>query len=349
MGKNFKPDYNNLVSCAYNRKPGRIPLYEHNISETFMESVSGRSFVHLLETDLDGYYAEYCGFQKDLGYDCVTFEGCITDILPFGGALSHPRPGHIDDFDKFSAYPWQDVKGLYVQKFKRHFDALRRQMPEGMKAVGGVGNGVFEIVQDLCGFEGLCILKYDDPDLYAQLFKQVGSLMHGIWEWFLSEYFDLYAVVRFGDDLGYKSNTMLPPEDIKEHIIPQYKRIISLVHSRNKPFLLHSCGNIFSVMDELIDEAKIDAKHSNEDQIADMSVWVERYGERIGNFGGIDTDNLVRMNDKELTARVEYIYNLALKKGGGFAIGSGNSIPPYVNPDKYLLMVNTIRRLRGDF
>ena len=43
-------------------------------------------------------------------------------------------------------------------------------------------------------------------------------------------------------------------------------------------------------MDDLIDEAKIDAKHSNEDQIDPFSVWVQRYGNKIGNLGGIDTE-----------------------------------------------------------
>ena len=47
-------------------------------------------------------------------------------------------------------------------------------------------------------------------------------------------------------------------------------------------------------MDDLIEKAGIDAKHSNEDQIAHFSKWVELYGERIGNFGGIDTDVLCR-------------------------------------------------------
>ena len=34
---------------------------------------------------------------------------------------------------------------------------------------------------------------------------------------------------------------------------------------------------------------------------------------------------------------------------GGFAFGSGNSIPDYVPADNYLHMVNTVRELRGDF
>ena len=343
----FKPDYRNIEQCAYNRKPKRIPLYEHNISAEMLERVSGTSFAHLYTTDPDGYFKAFCFAQKDLGYDCVTYEGCIAPVLPNGGALAHPRPGYIDDAEKFASYPFDKVKDLYIAEYKPRFDALKRQMPEGMKGIGGVGNGVFENVQDLCGFEGLCMLKYDEPEVYADIFCKVGDMMYGIWEWFLTEYPDLYCVVRFGDDLGYKSNTMLPVGDIREHIVPQYKRIIDLVHKHNKPFLLHSCGNIFSVMDDLI-AAGINGKHSNEDQIALFNVWVEKYGKQIGNFGGIDTDHLVSLANDKLEALVTDTYNMACAKDGGFAIGSGNSIPPYVNAEKYLIMVNTVRKLRGD-
>jgi uroporphyrinogen decarboxylase len=41
-------------------------------------------------------------------------------------------------------------------------------------------------------------------------------------------------------------------------------------------------------MDDIIEVAKIDAKHSNEDDIAPFSEWVDRYGDRIGNFGGVE-------------------------------------------------------------
>jgi hypothetical protein len=66
---------------------------------------------------------------------------------------------------------------------------------------------------------------------------------------------------------------MLDPDIIRQHIIPQYRRIIDLVHFSDKKFLLHSCGKIFPVMDDII-EMGIDAKHSNEDQIAPFMLWI---------------------------------------------------------------------------
>lgn len=162
----------------------------------------------------------------------------------------------------------------------------------------------------------------------------------------MKRYGDIYCVMRFGDDLGFKSTTLLPPDDIRAHIIPQYKAIIDTVHSYNKPFLLHSCGNIFDVMEDLI-AAGIDAKHSNEDQIAYFPVWVERYGDRIGNFGGIDTDAVCQLSKPELK---EYITDVIAKcKGhGGFAFSTGNSIPTYVPAENYVNMIETVRELRDE-
>ena len=216
-----------------------------------------------------------------------------------------------------------------------------------MKAVGGPGNGVFEIVQDVVGYTNLCYMAYEDPELYSDLFKAAGKMMLRIWERFLKEFGDMYALCRFGDDLGFKSQTLLSAADIKERIIPEYKKIISLVHRHNKPFLLHSCGHIFGVMDEIINEAGIDAKHSNEDSIAPFSAWVEKYGDRIGNFGGIDIDILCRDNMNEIREYVTNVFNYT-KGLKGIALGSGNSIPEYIPAEGYLQMVETVRRLRGE-
>ena len=80
---------------------------------------------------------------------------------------------------------------------------------------------------------------------------------------------------------------MLEPEIICHHILPQYKRVIDQVHLSGKKFLLHSCGNIFPLMEDILNLG-IDAKHSNEDQIAPFRVWIDKYSQRIGLFGGFD-------------------------------------------------------------
>jgi uroporphyrinogen decarboxylase len=191
------------------------------------------------------------------------------------------------------------------------------------------------------------MIAFDDPELYRLLFETVGKVNAGIWKRFLDQFSDMFAVCRFGDDLGYKSSTLLSAEDIRTHIIPQYKNILDIVHLYDKPFVLHSCGCIFDVMDDIINVAGIDAKHSNEDCIATFDIWTEKYGDKIGNFGGIDMDILCQRTEEEIR---NYTLDILEKTSqcGGVAYGSGNSIPHYVPVKGYLAMNKAVREFRGD-
>jgi len=346
----FTPDYQHIVDSANNRKPKRLPLYEHIICDEIMEQVTGKEFSALSngdDSDIAEYVKRYCDFFLLMGYDTVSYEQCIGPIMPGSGSLGRHVDGVIKKRKDFMDYPWDKIPDIYFEKNSRYFRALRDAMPTGMSAIGGVGNGVFECVQDITGYMDLCFLIYDDPELFADLFIAVGDISFKIWDRFLKEFGDIFCVCRFGDDLGYRTDTLLPPSLVKEHIIPQYARIIKLVHKMDKPFLLHSCGNIWGIMDDLISVAQIDAKHSNEDQIAAFPEWVQRYGNQIGNFGGIDTDAVCRLPKQEMQ---EYIVNVIdqCSDHGGFAFGSGNSIPEYVPVDQYVFMTEVVRRQRGE-
>lgn len=349
--KAFEPNYKNVENAARNIEVARTPLYEHNVSPDKIGEIIGKDITPLLygsDSDLDEFFQHYNNFFKDNGYDVVTYECCIGGIMPGAGALGDSRVDPvIKDASDFANYPWDEIPELYFKTYGRYFEALRRQMPAGMKAIGGVGNGIFECVQDLVGYQNLCYLSIDDEELYDALFEKVGQTNLTIWKRFMEQYGDIYCVLRFGDDLGYKMTTLLSPQETKARIIPRYKPIIDVVHSYGKPFLLHSCGQIFDVMDDLL-AAGIDAKHSNEDQIAPFPEWVARYGDKIGNFGGIDVDVVCSYAKAEMR---EYIADIFQKcKGhGGFAFGTGNSIPNYVPAENYLNMIEIARELRGDF
>lgn len=346
----FQPDYTHFERVMRNQRPKRLPLYEHIISPTFMERVVNKKFAKLAwgtPAELAIFFQEYCGFFREMTYDVVTYESCITPILPGHGAIVGGKPGPIQSRADFEKYPWNTIPDLFWKRAEGEFSALVKAMPEGMKAVGGVGNGVFEIAEDLVGLEYLPFMQVDDPNLYAELFQKIGDIMVEIWNRFLGEFSHSFVACRFGDDLGFKSSLLTNPATLREQIFPQYHRIIERIHASDKPFLWHSCGCIFEVMDDMI-ALGIDAKHSNEDAIAPYEYWIRTYGDRIGLVGGFDMDFLCRTTPNEIYAAILELGRKYRASARGYALGSGNSIPDYVPVENYLAMVKAAQKIREE-
>jgi len=343
----FEPNYENILAVLNNKRPARLPLYEHHIDAPFISKVLGETLSSqgLKSNELEDYYRKVIGFWKDMTYDAFDFEAAICDILPGHGAIMGGIAGPIQTREDFNNYPWEDVVKIFQETYNPHFEAIRKVLPAGMKAYGGCGYGIFEASQDLVGYEYLCMMQCMEPDLFADIFEKIGVLWETLWTGVIENYSDLFVFFRMGDDLGHKTSTLLDPEIIRQIVFPQYKRVIDLVHRSGKKFLLHSCGNIFPLMDDIINLG-IDAKHSNEDQIAPFSVWIEKYSDRIGLFGGFDLNLLVLETP-------ERVYQTVLDQGiffrrtaKGFGLGSGNSIPEYIPVDGYMAMIEAVKEIR---
>lgn len=347
-----QPDYRRVEAAARNQWSSHVPLYEHIIEDAVIEAATGNAPFWLywsknMHESVEGF-RQYWDFWRVMGYDTASMEFLLISALEGGGALGAHADGCIKTRADFERYPWKEIPDRFFASHTPYIENFIKTCPPGMKAVGGVGNGLFEAVQDIVGYTNLCYISVDDPQLYADLFSAMGEVMAQVWARFMQRYADVFCVLRFGDDLGFKQQTLLPPKDIRAHILPQYKRVVDIVHAHGKPFLLHSCGCIFEIMDDLIDTVGIDAKHSNEDQIAHFKEWVRLYGQRIGNFGGIDMDVLCRAPADEIQAYVKDCLD-TVQGCGGIAFGTGNSVPNYVPPEGYFAMVEAVRRWRGDF
>ncbi len=81
----FIPDYRNFEAVMRNERPSRLPLYEHIVSPTIMELVMGVRFAELEEgntCDQAEYFRHHCRFFEAMTYDTVSYEVCISRVLP---------------------------------------------------------------------------------------------------------------------------------------------------------------------------------------------------------------------------------------------------------------------------
>jgi uroporphyrinogen decarboxylase len=132
MMREFMPDYRNIVLAATNRAAPRLPLYEHIIAPVKMEEITGRKFVDLLkggEADQREYFHQYCGFFREMGYDTVSFECCVCDVIAGGETMAGSRPGAITNREDFERYPFAELPARYWAMHEAKFRILGEELP----------------------------------------------------------------------------------------------------------------------------------------------------------------------------------------------------------------------------
>ena len=195
-----------------------------------------------------------------------------------------------------------------------------------------------ENVLYLMGYDNLCYMLYDEPEQVQRLFDEVGSRLVDYCKNVVQ--YDSVGMITVNDDWGFNTQPMLTPAQMRQYVFPWTQKIIDVAHAAGKPVLLHSCGNLTRIWDDVLDLG-IDAKHSFEDKITPIEEAYEAMHERIPLFGGFDVDFLCRRPEEEIRSRVAAMMERTEDRGG-WAVGSGNSIPSYIPVSKYLAMIETV-------
>jgi uroporphyrinogen decarboxylase len=191
------------------------------------------------------------------------------------------------------------------------------------------------------GYEGLCLALYDDRKLLKAVVDKIGELIYK-YNCNLLQFKELSGIFQ-GDDFGFNTQTLIPPHDLRELILPWHKKYAKLAHDEERAYYLHSCGKVDELMDDFIDDIKIDAKHSFQDNILSIQEYKKRWGDRVGLLGGVDVDKLSLYEPDALRTYVRQMIE-ECSPGGRFAVGAGNSIPSYIPVVNYLTMLDEALR-----
>lgn len=244
--------------------------------------------------------------------------------------------GLIASWKDFEQYPWPDPETYTTEAL----DWYSKNLPDDMCLISGC-HQIFEHVTWLMSYEGLSFALYDQPDLVDAVFERVGTIQHRVAQRLMA--YDRVKILFGGDDMGFRTGTMVSPGVLIEKVFPWHRKNAELAHAHGKLYLLHSCGKIDSVMSTLIEDVGIDGRHSFEDTIEPVTLAKQRYGDRIALIGGIDVDLLARGRPNVIRKRVREVLEVC-QPGGGYCLGSGNSITNYMPLDNYLTMLDEGRQ-----
>jgi uroporphyrinogen decarboxylase len=340
------------------RVPDIVPLYEHFADDQIVEKVMGYDFSKMELSSFSGQlevWQKRISFYQQMGYGYIPVEmgprfAPRESLLSEDTALySRGTRGWVDEHggiirgmaDLENPAYWPTGDDAFDYKL---FNALADLVPTGMKIIGGASGGPFEHASFLMGLEPLSMAMYDDPAFVERFFAQIGTTLMEIAARLVK--IDKIGIYRFGDDLGYKTATMLSPAQLRKYVFPWSKKVVEIVHQAGKPFLLHSCGQLEKVMDDLIDDVKIDAKHSFEDVIMPVTEVKHRWGDRVAILGGIDVDFLCRHSPAQVMERTKRTMD-ECARGGGYAVGTGNTVANYIPVENYLAMLKAAADFNG--
>ena len=345
-----EPDIESLLAVLARKVPRRLPLFELGIHDRVMEEIRGAGMVPLPgpggEGDLRGAVADRVDMWRRLGYDYFLVRADSLFSLPHHAAAGGDGRGWMDEhrgairsLEECERYPWPGEENLSFHTLEAALECL----PPGM-GLAAFSGGVLEWVTILLGMERFMLGLYDEPELVKEVVDRVGRSIHHTFARFCRE--ERVAFIFLGDDFGYKNATLIHPDQLRELILPWLKRYADQAHAAGKPFVLHSCGCIEAVMPDLVEEVGIDARHSFEDGVTPVEQVCREWGDRVAVLGGVDVDILSRGPRERITERTRQVLG-ACAPGGGYAAGSGNSIPDYVpaeNYDHFLELVEEWRR-----
>jgi uroporphyrinogen decarboxylase len=325
--RQVQPDVSELVDVLLRRgSPRRLHVLELFLDEEIRQLLSARFGI---EAGVDRSHPRYeaardARLMAVLGYDAfrisvaskaATFDlpgPRAKDTTGVRGQSRGERQwqeehrGPIQSMRDLERYPWPSVQSLDFSPF----EWADRNLPEGMGCYDLTAH-IFEMVSFLLGYEQLCYAVADDPQLVDALCERVGEFYVGYTR----------ALADF------------------RSVAVIWGRCAEIAHAKGKPYLLHSCGNLDAIMEDLIGEVRIDGRHSFEDAILPVVEAKRRYGDRIAIIGGIDMDFLCRAPEPAVRRRVRETLD-ACAPTGGYCLGTGNTVANYVPIDNYLAMLD---------
>ncbi len=346
----IQPNFERLKKAIHHEEPDRLPLAEALVAYEIQSQFLGKK---VIDSDL----LLQVEFWSQAGYDFIPLTvgmmspgeitkessifGVVQKVLRKGKDTEEVVPwdieekGVISNPEDYERFPWDEAAKLDFRKFYE----VQPFLPEGMKVIACSGK-IFTLTWMLMGFQNFCLSLYLQEELVGKIFQKIGEVQ-------IQGAKKLLEIPKIGglwvvDDLSYGSGPMIDPKFLRKYVFPWYEELASIAKKQDLLFFVHSDGNIWQIMEDLI-TIGFNAIHPIDPTSMDINEVKERVGQRIGIIGNIHTDLLASGTPEEVMELTrKRIREIA--PGGGYALGSGNSVPNWVRFENYQAMRETALR-----
>ena len=204
-----------------------------------------------------------------------------------GSGAPIPEPGYflLDDitewkekvtFPDVDAFDWEEEAGIELQGYD----------PENQVIDFGSGNGVFERLSAMMGFENALMSLAIEPEACYDFMSAITDYKIKVAEkaakYIKPDFFTNY------DDIATERNLFMSPNTYRELIKPHHKRLNdALINLGIKP-IFHCCGKAEGIIEDMIDCGYV--AWTSVQPTNDIPTLLQKYGNKITLLGGYNTN-----------------------------------------------------------
>lgn len=249
----------------------------------------------------------------------------------------------ISDLD---AYPWPDVNdpGRYAGLYEEVRD-LFHHTPYALVGDSGF-KGFWEPAFMLRGLTQALMDLVQNPEFMHALLDKLFEVNAAITKRFLEITGPYLAAIRIVDDLATQISPIMSPATYRAVIKPYHKRFCELIREYTDAIIvLHSCGNITLLVDDLIDAGVQALNPVQVSAIPDIGGLKAKYGDRLSFWGGVDSQHVLPHGTPEQVREEVRLRIHQLGQGGGYIAAAVHNIQPDVPPHNIIAMSEAVREL----
>jgi uroporphyrinogen decarboxylase len=155
-----------------------------------------------------------------------------------------------------------------------------------------------------------------------------------------------YEGVYFGDDWGSQNGLIMGPDLWRKFIKPPMTKMFEKVKSMGKFMILHSCGDLRSILGDLI-EMGLDVYNTVQPEIYNLEELKREYGRDLTFWGAVSTQQFLpyATTDEVYKKSIETLKVMA--PGGGYIFAPTHAVTDDIPVENIETMVQAVKDFNG--
>ncbi len=212
-------------------------------------------------------------------------------------------------------------------RYPRDFEERCRALAGAEHIVSLVVPGPFWQMREWCGFEPLCLLFIDDPELVAEMCAFWAEFVSGVIGRVLAA--GVVDRLQISEDMAYKEKPMVSPAMAREFLQPVYARWVGEAGRAGVQVVDMDCDGKVGLLAPIWVESGINVCSPVEVAAGnDLAALRTQLGRSMAYRGGIDKRCIAAGGD-QIAAEVERVAPVA--QDGGYIPGCDHGVPPDVS------------------